>query len=45
MFFLFLSLFSSARINLQYKSNSHKGLFISIVNLFSSVALLIFSHL
>ena len=44
-FFLFLSLFLSVHIILQYKSNSYKSLFITTVNVFSFIALLIFSHL
>ena len=44
-FGLFLSLFLPVDINFQYKLNSHKSLFIVTVNLFSSIALLIFSHL
>ena len=44
-FVLFLSLFSSLHINFQYILNPHESLFIKTVNLFSSIALLIFSHL
>ena len=42
---LFLSLLLSVHINLQHKSSSHKSLVIVTVNLFSSIALLTFSHL
>ena len=44
-FVLFLSLFLPVHINFRYKLNSHKRLFIVTVNLFSSIALLIFFHL
>ena len=44
-FVLFLWLFLSVHQNFQYKLNSHKSLFIITVNLFSSIAILIFSHL
>ena len=43
-FFLFLSLFSSLHIYLQYKSKCHRKLFITTANLFSSIPLLIFSN-
>ena len=42
---LFLSLFLSVHINFQYKLNSYKSFFIVTLNLISSIALLIFSHL
>ena len=44
-FALFLSLFLSRRINLQYELISNKGLFIVTLNLFSFFDLLIFSNL
>ena len=44
-FVLFLPLFLSIHINFQYKLNSHKNLFIVAANFYSSIALLIFSHL
>ena len=45
MFALFLSLYLSVHINFQYKLNSHTGLFIVTFVSFSSISLLIFSHL
>ena len=44
-FVLFLSLFLSVHINLQYELSSHTSLFIVTFSLFSYIALLIFSHL
>ena len=41
---LFLSLFLSVHINYRYKLNSRKGIFTVTVNLFSSIALIIFFH-
>ena len=43
--FLFSSLISSVHINFQYKLYSCQSLFMIIVNLFSAIALLIFSNL
>ena len=44
-FTLFLSLFLYAHINFQYKLKSHTSLFIVTFQLFSSIALLTYSHL
>ena len=44
-FVLFLSLFLPVHLNFQYKLNCHTSIFIVIFYLFSSIALLILSHL
>ena len=44
-FILFLCLFLSVHINFQYKLKSHTSLFMVTFYLFSSIALLFFSHL